>query len=60
MIYLIEGLLFLLTGFQLRALLEKSKDFPLADIMIATALVAAIVIVARFAWVFPATYLPRC
>jgi CPA1 family monovalent cation:H+ antiporter len=27
--------------------------------MIATALVAAIVIVARFAWVFPATYLPR-
>ena len=58
-IYLIEGLLFLLTGFQMRSLLEKSKAFPLDDILIATALVAVIVIVARFAWVYPATYLPR-
>jgi len=58
-IYLIEGLLFLLTGFQMRALYEKSKVFPLQDIIGATALVVAIVIIARFAWVFPATYLPR-
>jgi CPA1 family monovalent cation:H+ antiporter len=57
-IYLIEGLLFLLTGFQMRLLFEKSKAFPLDDILFATALVAIIVIVARFAWVFPATYLP--
>jgi CPA1 family monovalent cation:H+ antiporter len=59
MIYLIEGLLFLLTGFQLRLLYEKSKAFPLDDILLATALVAAIVIVARFVWVYPAIYLPR-
>ena len=58
-IYLIEGLLFLLTGFQMRLLYEKSKAFPLGDILSATALVAVIVIVARFAWVYPATYLPR-
>jgi Na+/H+ antiporter len=58
-IYLIEGLLFLLTGFQMRLLFEKSKAFPLSDILFATVLVAAIVIVARFAWVYPATYLPR-
>jgi monovalent cation/hydrogen antiporter len=58
-IYLIEGLLFLLTGFQMRLLYEKSKAFPLDDILIATALVSAIIIVARFAWVYPATYLPR-
>jgi monovalent cation/hydrogen antiporter len=58
-IYLIEGLLFLLTGFQMRSLFEKSKAFPLDDILFATALVAVIVVVARFAWVFPATYLPR-
>jgi CPA1 family monovalent cation:H+ antiporter len=58
-IYLIEGLLFLLTGFQMRLLFEKSKAFPLHDILSATALVAAIIIVARFAWVYPATYLPR-
>jgi len=58
-IYLIEGLLFLLTGFQMRLLFEKSKAFPLHDILFATALVAVIIIVARFAWVFPATYGPR-
>src|ERR1700760_3686426 len=58
-IYLIEGLLFLLTGFQMRSLYEKSKAFPLDNILIAIALVAAVVIVARFVWVYPATYLPR-
>jgi monovalent cation/hydrogen antiporter len=58
-IYLIEGLLFLLTGFQMRSLFEQSKSFPLQEILFATALVAVIIIVARFAWVFPATYLPR-
>jgi monovalent cation/hydrogen antiporter len=58
-IYLVEGSLFLLTGFQMRLLFEKSKAFPLQEILFATALVAIIVIVARFAWVYPATYLPR-
>jgi CPA1 family monovalent cation:H+ antiporter len=58
-IYLIEGLLFLLTGFQMRLLYEKSKAFPLDEILSATVLVAVIIIVARFAWVYPATYLPR-
>jgi monovalent cation/hydrogen antiporter len=58
-IFLIEGLLFLLTGSQMRLLFEKSKAFPLHDILFATALVTVMIIVARFAWVFPATYLPR-
>jgi Na+/H+ antiporter len=58
-IFLIEGLLFLLTGFQMRLLFEKSKAFPLHDIVFATALVTVMIIVARFAWAFPATYLPR-
>ena len=43
----------------MRLLFEKSKAFPLQDILLATALVAVIVIIARFAWVYPATYLPR-
>jgi Na+/H+ antiporter len=58
-IFLVEGLLFLLTGFQMRLLFEKSKAFPLQEILFTSALVAAIIIVARFAWVYPATYLPR-
>ena len=58
-IYLVEGLLFLLTGFQMRLMIEKSKAFPLDDVLALTALVMVMVIVARFAWVYPATYLPR-
>ena len=58
-IYLIQGLLFLLTGFQMRSLLEKSKAFPLDEILFATALVLIVIIIARFAWVYSATYLPR-
>jgi CPA1 family monovalent cation:H+ antiporter len=59
MTYLIEGLLFLLTGFQMRLLFEKSKAFPFDEIMLASALVAAVIVIARFAWVYPAIYLPR-
>ncbi len=58
-IYLIEGMLFLLTGFQMRLLYEHSKQFPLSGILIATALVTAMIVIARFAWTFPAIYLPR-
>src|SRR5438067_8416680 len=52
-------MLFLITGFQMRSLFEKSAAFPLEHILFATALVAVMIIIARFAWVFPATYLPR-
>jgi CPA1 family monovalent cation:H+ antiporter len=58
-IYLIEGLLFLLTGFQMRSIYQQSKAFPLQEIIGAIALVSVIIIVARFAWLYPATYLPR-
>jgi CPA1 family monovalent cation:H+ antiporter len=58
-VYLIEGLLFLLTGFQMRLLIERSKAFPLNDIMTSIAVVVAIVVIARFVWVFSASYLAR-
>jgi CPA1 family monovalent cation:H+ antiporter len=43
----------------MRLLFEKSKAFPLQEILFTSVLVAVIVIIARFAWVYPATYLPR-
>src|SRR3954454_12382759 len=58
-VYLIEGMLFLTTGFQMRLLYEKSKAFPLDQILTAIAVVTVIIILARFAWVYPATYWPR-
>ncbi|MDO8979205.1 MAG: Na+/H+ antiporter [Afipia sp.] len=58
-IWLIEGILFLLIGFQMRLLVEKSNALPLSEILTAIGIVSVIVILARFAWVFPASYLPR-
>jgi CPA1 family monovalent cation:H+ antiporter len=58
-VYLIEGYVFLLTGLQARTLFETVERFLLRDIAVATALTTAIVIIARYIWVYPATYLPR-
>ncbi len=58
-IYLIEGFVFLITGLQARTLIEKAHDFPVRELLMVTALTAAITIVARFVWIYPATYLPR-
>jgi Na+/H+ antiporter len=58
-IYLIEGFVFLLTGMQARTLIEKAQSFSLRDLVVATAITTAIVIVSRFAWTYPMTYLPR-
>ncbi|MGO9357401.1 MAG: Na+/H+ antiporter [Xanthobacteraceae bacterium] len=58
-IWLIEGLLFLLMGFQLRLMMLSPKAASVHDIAVATALTAAVVIIARFVWVFPGTYLAR-
>src|SRR5476649_89463 len=58
-VYLIEGLVFLLTGLQAHALLEEAHLFTIHDLLIATAWTTLITIAARFIWVFPATYIPR-
>ena len=58
-IYLIEGFVFLLTGLQARTLFERMHEFPVGELLLATAITAAIVVAARFVWVFPAVYLPR-
>lgn len=58
-IWLIEGVLFLMIGFQTRLLVEKSKELPVVEILTAIGIVSAIVVAARFIWVFPGTYLTR-
>jgi CPA1 family monovalent cation:H+ antiporter len=47
------------TGLQVRALLEEAQFVPIRELVIATVLTTLIAIVARFIWVFPATYIPR-
>ncbi len=46
-------------GLQARTLFERLDPSALSGLFLATALVTAVAIAARFIWVFPATYLPR-
>lgn len=57
--YLIEGMVFLLTGLQARTLLDRIGDLQVVELIGSAALISAVVILARFVWVFPSTYLPR-
>jgi monovalent cation/hydrogen antiporter len=58
-IYVIEGMVFLITGLQARTLIARIGDYSLSELAISAALVSAVVITARFVWMYPATYLPR-
>ena len=58
-IYIIEGFVFLLTGLQARTLIESANVASWRELVAITALTSIVLIVARFVWVFPATYLPR-
>jgi len=58
-IKLIEGMVFLITGLQARTLIARIGDHSISDLAISAAVVSAVVIVTRFVWVYPATYLPR-
>src|SRR5450631_4337599 len=59
LIYLTEGFLFLITGLQARTLIAGIHGDSLSDLAVSAVVVCAVVIIARFVWMFPATYLPR-
>lgn len=55
----IEGLVFLLTGLQAKSVIVGVESQGWPSLLAAAALVSATVIIVRFVWVYPATYLPR-
>jgi CPA1 family monovalent cation:H+ antiporter len=59
LIYLIEGFIFLVTGLEARDLVERIAGFSLREVLFAILVTTVIVVVARFIWIYPATYLPR-
>jgi monovalent cation/hydrogen antiporter len=59
LIYTIEGMVFLLTGLQAHTLIAGLKSTSVAELATSAAVVSAAVIVTRFVWMYPATYLPR-
>lgn len=58
-VYLIEGVIFLLTGLQAPSIMDHLELAEWQRIAIAAVSVSAMVIAVRFVWVFVGTYLPR-
>jgi Na+/H+ antiporter len=58
-IYVIEGMVFLVTGLQAHTLLGRLRDHHPSEFLLSALVVSAVVIVARFLWNYPAAYLPR-
>jgi CPA1 family monovalent cation:H+ antiporter len=58
--FVLNATLFLLVGLQLPGIIERiADDYSGGQLLGWAALVAGAVIVIRFVWVFPATYIPR-
>jgi CPA1 family monovalent cation:H+ antiporter len=58
-LWTINAFVFMLIGLQLPSILEDLADIPTADLIWWGVVVSLTVIVSRFVWVFPATYIPR-
>jgi Na+/H+ antiporter len=57
--FLLNGLVFILLGFQVRGIWREISDVPTSRLLLAGAVVPLTVIVTRLLWVFPAAWLPR-
>jgi monovalent cation/hydrogen antiporter len=57
--FLLESVVFALIGLQLTAVVDGLAGRSSREVLIAAAVALGATIVARFVWVYPATYLPR-
>ena len=57
LIYVIEGLVFLITGLQARTLMDRIGGYRLSELIFSALIVSTVVILARFVWTYPAAYL---
>jgi len=58
-VYLLEGMVFLVTGLQLRTLLDRTGAGILHDSILPISLTVLVLIGARFMWIYPAAHIPR-
>jgi monovalent cation/hydrogen antiporter len=58
-LFLLNGVVFILIGLQLPAIRAGLDGQPVMQLIGIAAAICLVVIVARFVWVFPGTYLPR-
>jgi len=57
--YILNGLIFILIGLQLRQIMDGIGDYSTLSLLIWGAVISFVVIIVRFLWVVPATMLPR-
>jgi Na+/H+ antiporter len=59
LVFLLNGLLFLLIGLQLRSIVARIAGYSLFTLLWQALIISLAVIAVRIAWIFPAAYLPR-
>jgi Na+/H+ antiporter len=59
LVFVLEGLSFVLVGVQLRTVIQGIEGRSLAELAMAAVAVNLVVIAVRLAWVYPASWLPR-
>jgi CPA1 family monovalent cation:H+ antiporter len=58
-VFLLNSTVFILIGLELSDVLDRLTPYGAGDLVYYAVVVSAAAILVRFAWVFPATYLPR-
>ena len=59
LVFILNSLIFILIGVQMSDVLEKLNRYTLPELLLLGAVISAVAIAVRFAWVFPVAYLPR-
>jgi Na+/H+ antiporter len=59
LVFLLSSLVFILIGLQLSGIVGRLTDNSAMELIFYGTLVSAVAIAVRFAWIYPATYLPR-
>jgi monovalent cation/hydrogen antiporter len=58
LVFILNSLVFILIGSQLSAIVARLTDYTVAQLFFYGTFVSAVAIVVRFAWIYPAIYLP--
>ncbi len=59
LVFMLNSLVFMLIGIQLSEITSRLAGEPLAELMVTGAVVSAVAILVRFAWIHPAAWLSR-
>jgi CPA1 family monovalent cation:H+ antiporter len=59
LVFLLNSLVFILIGLQLSGVVGRLAGYSAKELVLYATLVSAVAIAVRFAWIYPASYLPR-